>query len=80
MSSPTLSDHGPPSEGRSARSHGWLLEPVRGVAFWAAIALPFIQLPLLLSGLQRPATLLAFLGLLALNVFALYVGHAYRRE
>lgn len=57
-----------------------LVEPIRGVAFWTAIALPFVQLPLLVSGLQRPTTALAFLGLLVLNVFALYVGHAYRRD
>ncbi|QGN05880.1 hypothetical protein Hrd1104_00285 [Halorhabdus sp. CBA1104] len=79
-STPPLSDRGPPAERQSARSRRWLLEPVRGVAFWAAIALPFVQLPLLVSGLQQPSTAAAFLALLALNVFTLYVGHAYQRE
>ncbi|WP_181686328.1 hypothetical protein [Halorhabdus salina] len=79
-STPPLSDHGPPANGQPTRSRRWLLEPVRGIAFWAAIALPFVQLPLLVSGLEEPSTAAAFLALLALNVFMLYVGHAYQRE
>ena len=51
---------------------------VRVVAFWTAVILPFIYLPLLFGGLEGNATL--FGGLLALNAVALLLGHDYRRE
>ncbi|MFB6129544.1 MAG: hypothetical protein ABEJ28_01835 [Salinigranum sp.] len=50
--------------------------PLRFVAFWAAVALPFLYLPLLFGGLEGDQTSV-FLGLLALNAFALVVGHGY---
>lgn len=49
------------------------------VAFWLAVTLPFVYLPLLaggLSGWQAPTFLLLF----ALNVFALILGHDYGRD
>lgn len=79
-SNPSVSDHGPPTDGQSARPQRWLLEPVRATAFWAAIALPFVHLPLLVSSPQRPATALAIGALLVVNVVALYVGRTYNRE
>lgn len=78
-STPSIADAGSHADAQPAQARRLLLEPVRGVAFWTAIALPFVQLPLLISGLEEPSTALAFLALLAVNVFALYVGHAYRR-
>jgi Flp pilus assembly protein TadB len=48
--------------------------------FWAAIALPFLYVPLAVTGLNDGATILAFLTLLALNVVALFVGREYGRE
>lgn len=58
-----------------------LLRPVTGVAFWAAIALPFLHVPLLLvTGLSSPGTATAFVALLVLNVVSLLVGHPYSRE
>ena len=77
-STPSIADASPPADAQS-QSRRLLLNPVRAIAFWTAIALPFVQLPLLVSGLQRPTTALAFLALLAVNVFALYVGRTYRR-
>lgn len=74
-SNPALADRTPPTDAQPIKRH--LLEPVQGVAFWAAIALPFVQVPLLLSGLGESTTLVAFLALLAINVLALYVGHTY---
>ncbi len=75
----------PPSEARST-DEGTLEEfsptlakPVRVVSFWAAIVLPFLYVPLLATGLSDSAETLAFLGLLALNLLAFYVGHSYRR-
>ena len=56
-----------------------LMVPIRFVAFWLAVALPITYLPLLVGGLsdwQVPT----FLGLFALNVFALVIGHNYGRD
>jgi len=58
-----------------------VLAPITGIAFWSAIALPFLHLPLLLAtGLSDSATATAFLVLLALNVVALLIGHPHYRE
>ncbi len=66
-------DESPPFSMRSLR-HG-----VRGLAFWSAIALPFLYIPLLLSGLTTTSQMLAFVSLFVVNVFAVYVGQRYRR-
>ena len=50
------------------------------VAFWTAIILPFLHVPLLLSGLQRSSVQLAFVALVALNVVALLLGQPHRRS
>ena len=57
----------------------YLAIPVRFVAFWIAVALPFLYLPLLVGGLQgsEPAV---FAALLAVNLVALVVGHGYRAD
>lgn len=49
----------------------------RAIAFWTAVALPFLHVPLLASGLEASSEWYAFLTLLALNAAALYVGHGY---
>ena len=51
---------------------------VQVVAFWAAILLPFIYLPLLYGGLD--GELWTFVGLLMLNVVTLVLGHDYRSD
>jgi hypothetical protein len=51
---------------------------VQVVAFWAAIFLPFVYLPLLYGGLD--GELWTFSGLLALNAVALVLGHDYRSD
>lgn len=53
--------------------------PFEAAAFWSAIALPFLYLPLLVSGLGSSAQFTAFLGLLALHVVAIVGGHQYNR-
>lgn len=50
--------------------------PLRFVGFWAAVALPFLYVPLLLGGLQGSETL-AFGLLLAANALALVIGHGH---
>ena len=57
-----------------------LVDPIRKTCFWTAIVLPFGYLPLLLAGLTTPARTGAFVMLLCLNLFTLYVGHAHCRE
>jgi formate-dependent nitrite reductase membrane component NrfD len=55
-----------------------LVAAVRGVAFWTAIALPFLYLPLLITGLNSGATRTAFVALVVCNAVTLLVGHAHR--
>ncbi|RXK51592.1 hypothetical protein [Halorientalis pallida] len=50
---------------------------VTGLAFWSAIVLPFLYLPLLAYGLRSSSIVGAFVGLLALNVVAAVIGHRY---
>ena len=50
--------------------------PFRFVAFWAAVALPFLYVPLLFGGLQG-GQMAAFFGLLGAHLLALVVGHGY---
>ncbi|MFB6073732.1 MAG: hypothetical protein ABEJ89_01825 [Haloarculaceae archaeon] len=57
-----------------------VLAPLRAVAFWLAIALPFLYVPLLVTGLSDATLIGAFLVLLAANVVALLAGHSYLRE
>ncbi|MBB6644993.1 hypothetical protein [Halobellus ruber] len=67
----------PPAELSQPLAH--LAAPLRFVAFWVAVALPFLYLPLLVGGLEggQPA---AFAALLAANAVALLVGHGYGAE
>lgn len=56
-----------------------LAPSIRKVGFWTAIVLPFCYVPFLLYGLSSPLATLAFLVVLAINLVALYVGHAHRQ-
>jgi hypothetical protein len=59
---------------------GTLRSSIRLFGFWAAIALPFLYVPLAVTGLNDGATIIAFVTLLALNVIALFLGREYGRE
>lgn len=50
---------------------------LRTAAFWSAVSLPFLHIPLLLSGLDTMAQTSAFLVLLVLNAAMLVLGHGY---
>ena len=52
----------------------------RAGAFWAAVGMPFLYVPLLAFGLETQQDVLVFLGLLVVNVVALVVGRGHRRE
>lgn len=51
--------------------------PLRTVGFWAAVALPALHVPLLLTGLDTGGEAVAFAALVALNGLALRLGHGY---
>jgi len=55
-----------------------LRSALAALAFWIAIALPALYLPLLFAGIESTDGLLAFLGLLGLHVVTLVGGRRYR--
>jgi hypothetical protein len=57
---------------------GLFVRPVRQLAFWAAVVLPFLHLPLLATGLQSQQTVIAFVALVAVNVVALVLGQGHK--
>lgn len=57
-----------------------VVSPIRALSFWVAVALPFLYLPLLATGLQSSALVTAFLALLLCNTVALLIGHSHLRE
>ncbi|ELY42102.1 hypothetical protein [Natronorubrum sulfidifaciens] len=56
-----------------------LAGPIRTTGFWGAIILPILYIPVLITGLSTSFEASVFLGLLVLNLAALYVGHAHRQ-
>ena len=57
-----------------------LTTPVEMVSFWLAVALPFLYLPLLVTGVTTDGELVSVLVLVVLNAVALVVGHDHRNE
>lgn len=53
--------------------------PIQFVAFWTAIVLPVLYVPLLLDGLT-PSEAGQFAVLLCVHLLALIVGHGYKRR
>lgn len=81
MSSPSITDPQFLREAVRGRSVPRLVaRPVKVLAFWAAIVLPFLHLSLLATGLESRSMTLAFIGLVTVNVGALWLGHPYGRE
>jgi len=74
MASPLSDSRTLPGSQRVTRS---VLKPVRVLGFWTAVALPFLHIPLLLTGLDGASDTFAFLTLFVLNVLALLVGHPH---
>jgi hypothetical protein len=86
MAAPNPSGHGIPDEEAADRTTALLnslirsTDPVRALAFWSAVVLPFLHVPLLASGLTSTGELHAFVTLLALNAVALYAGHPHGHD
>lgn len=57
-----------------------LFRPLEAMAFWAAVALPFVYLPLLVTGLDTTAEAIAVAALVTAHVLALVLGHRYRSD
>lgn len=57
-----------------------LVGQVEAAFFWAAVVLPFLHLPLLLTGLETTSDAVTFVALLGLNFLSLIVGHHHRRD
>jgi hypothetical protein len=57
-------------------SRAVVVAPLRFLAFWTAVTLPFLYLPLLVGGLDGQQVTV-FLALLAVNAVTLVLGHEY---
>ena len=70
------------ADGESSIRHSFarLVRSIEAAAFWSAIALPFLYLPLLFYGLETRQQGIVFFSLLALNLVALLIGHRYKSE
>ena len=80
---PSATDHGSaPGEHRAVlvRLRDSVVGGVEATFFWTAVVLPFLHVPLLLSGLSTTPETVAFAALLGLNVLALVLGHRHRRD
>lgn len=78
--SPSTQVNDSPSGSWAAQFACYLRRPVEALAFWAAVALPFVYLPLLYQGFDDTTGVLTFTGLLIANAVALYAGHDHRRD
>jgi hypothetical protein len=57
-----------------------VFRPIEAIAFWAAVAMPFVYLPLLITGIETTSEGIAMVALIALHALALIVGRRYRAE
>lgn len=65
----------------AARYHAHpLTTPLEVIGFWGAIGLPFLSVPLFLSGVETGGQFDALVALLVLNALALLFGHTHRRQ
>ncbi|WP_232686134.1 hypothetical protein [Halobacterium zhouii] len=57
-----------------------LLKPFEVVGFWSAVALPFLYVPLLVTGPNTPGEQTALVTLVLVHVAALLLGHRHRSD
>jgi hypothetical protein len=55
-----------------------LISVLQAGAFWGAVLLPFVYLPLVFVGLDSLQRQLLFASLVSLNIILLIVGHTHR--
>ena len=85
MSRPTTSTPSSPSQLAGSLSgtlpaYETVLRPIEVVAFWTAVIMPFVYLPLLLTGVETSSEGIAVAALVAVHVVTLVVGRRYRAE
>lgn len=56
----------------------WIYTSLTAVAFWGAILLPVLYLPLLASGLKTTTGLIALVEFFGIHILALLAGHNYQ--
>lgn len=54
----------------------WISEPLTAIAFWMAILLPALYVPMLVNGITSRAGLGLFLGLFGVHIVMLLAGRA----
>lgn len=57
-----------------------VFRPLEAIAFWAAVAMPFVYLPFLITGIETTSERTALVALIALHALALIVGRRYRAD
>lgn len=79
MSTPSTSAH-EAHTADGAFGVGTLLRPIEAAGFWAAVGLPFVYMPLVLTGIETPTEQAAVGILIGAHMVALYLGRKYRAE
>lgn len=64
----------------SRSEYAMLLKPLEVVGFWSAVALPFLYVPLVVTGPGTTAEQTALAALVATHVVALVLGHRHRSD
>lgn len=59
---------------------GTLLRPAETLGFWAAVGLPFIYMPIILTGMETSPEQLAAAVLISVHVVALFVGRHHNPD
>ncbi len=80
LTDPNSMDGSASDEESNASASESLSAPIRFISFWTAVALPFLYVPLLVTGLDTIGQFQTFLILLMLNFAALLLGHRYRTD
>jgi hypothetical protein len=62
------------------QGYATLLKPFEVVGFWSAVALPFLYVPLVVSGPSTRAEQTALAALVLTHVIALLLGHRHQTD
>lgn len=70
----------PPIISDLQRTERSLPQWIRALSFWGTIVLPFLYIPLFVTGLDTTTRSVVFFGLFLLNIVTLVISHSYRPE
>lgn len=76
-----MMDFSVPIDADGRLGYGWRTagSAARATAFWSAVALPALYLPMLVVGLQSTTKLVVFSVLLVAHVITLFAGRTHKR-